>query len=326
MSRELLVSVIVPIRDQAQRLDPLIEHLAAQTLPRDQFEVIIADDGSSDAPARRIDVDGRWLRLTSGPRENSYVARNRGAALAHGRVLAFTDADCSPAPEWLCRGLDSIGDDHIVGGHIELVMPDRPSVWASLDAMLFDQRRFVEMGKAATANLFVPRRLFERHGGFDPTLPSGGDWEFVGRCRRDGARIRYAPSAVVSHPPRSGAIEFLVRRWRIEQAFAIRCARARVSLVSFNRSREAVVPRRWGFAVGYDRHRLSELGLADGWHGRLMTMPARYVVVPAVDVGAQAVGWLRGRLAPIRAQRLPPSRIVSNQPSQPRHVRGEQFL
>jgi hypothetical protein len=64
-------------------------------------------------------------------------------------------------------------------------------------------------------------------------------------------------------------------------------------LLAFNVSREPVVPRRWGFAVGYDSGRLAALGLANGWRTRLATAPARYAIVPGVDALAQVVGWLR---------------------------------
>ena len=298
MTDDLLVSVIVPVRDHADGLRRTIDRLAEQTLPRESFEVIVADDGSTDGLSTQLEVDGEWLKLTRGPPANSYAARNRAAELARGRILAFTDSDCLPHPDWLVRGMEELRSADLVGGHIEMLVSRPPSVWAILDATLFDQQRFVAMGKAATANLFMNRATFERHGGFDASLPSGGDWEFIERCIRGDARLTYAPSAVVEHPVRSTAREFLGRRWRIEQAFAMRCRQAGTSLVAFNASREAVVPRRWGFAVGYDSRRLADLGLANGWRTRLATAPARYVIVPGVDALAQVAGWLRTRVSP----------------------------
>jgi glycosyltransferase involved in cell wall biosynthesis len=293
-----LVSVIVPVRNGADRLPRLVHRLSLQTLPRDSFEVIIADDGSTDRPAERLDIDGEWLRLTRGTPSNSYAARNRGVSLARGGSLAFTDADCLPCAEWLTSGLEELRSADLVAGHIELSLPIRPSPWAILDATLFDQQRFVAMGKAASANLFMTRALFDREGGFDASLPSGGDWEFVERSVREGARLAYARGTVVEHRVRSNACDFLARRWRIEHAAARRCTRSGVSLISFNTSREAVVPRRWGFVVGYDSRRLAALGLRDGWRTRLATAPARYAIVPAVDATAQATGWLRARGGP----------------------------
>jgi GT2 family glycosyltransferase len=181
-----------------------------------------------------------------------------------------------------------------VAGHIELLPGERLTVWSILDAMLFDQKRFVAIGKAATANLFMRRALFERHHGFDASLASGGDWEFVERCLSGGARLAYMEAAVVEHPARSRAIPFLKRRWRIERAFGARCRRAGDSLLRFNRGREPVAARRWGFAVGYDTRRLAALGVGDRGRMWLASLPVRYAIIPAVDALAQATGYVRG--------------------------------
>jgi GT2 family glycosyltransferase len=290
---EVLVSVVVPVRNSADGLERLIERLAAQSLAREDFEVIIADDGSSDASSRRLAADGKWLRVTWGPRRNSYAARNRGVQLARGPILAFTDADCLPRADWLEAGLAALQSSDLVAGHIELLLPERPTAWAIIDATLFDQERFVTMGKAATANMFMSRALFAKYGGFDATLPSGGDWDFIERSVQGGARLTYTPDAIVEHPTRSRAGDFLRRRWRIEQACAMRLTRAGQPLLALNKTREPVVPRRWGFVVGYDRPRMAAVGLSTGWRSYLITAPARYVIVPAVDALAQIVGWLR---------------------------------
>jgi hypothetical protein len=300
----LLASVIVPVRDSVEDLMALIERLADQSIGLDGFEVIVADDGSKDGLAERLPVDPPWLRLTSGQPCNSYAARNRGALLARAPVLAFIDADCQPHQDWLAAGLSALRSAELVAGEIEMVLPRRPTAWAIIDATLFDQQRFVAMGKAATANLFVRRALFERHGGFDTRLPSGGDWEFVERTVRAGARLTFAPEAVVRHRLRTSAGEFLRRRWRIEHAFARRATLTGVSLLAVNSSRESVVPRRWGFAVGYDCQRLAAVGLSTRWRARIATAPARYLVIPAVDALAQVTGWLRARAAGVAPGRI----------------------
>jgi glycosyltransferase involved in cell wall biosynthesis len=296
MSAAPLVSVVVPARACSEGdLRSLLAGLRAQTLARERFEVIVVDDGSQPPLSHPLPADGDWLTVARIAVRNSYAARNHGAGLARGRVLAFTDSDCTPRAGWLSGGLRELAHADLVAGHIELRLAERPSVWSILDAMTFDQRRFVELGKAATANLFIGAELFARHGGFDSSLASGGDWELVERCLRAGARLSYSPVAVVEHGTRSGPASFLRRRWRIERAMGARCRRARRSLLVFNTAREPVVKRRFGFAVGYDPERLVALGIADGWRTRLATVPARYLIVPAVEALAQASGFLLGR-------------------------------
>ncbi len=291
------------MRDCPHGLQRLIEALAAQTLDRERFEVIVADDGSKDQSAERLAADRDWVRVTRGAPDNSYAARNRAAKLARGSVLAFTDADCTPHVNWLAAGLAALQSADLVGGQIDLVLPARPTTWTIVDATLFDQERFVAMGKAATANLFVTRALFEQQSGFDPTLPSGGDWDFVERSAQAGARMAFSSDARIQHPTRDTASAFLARRWRIEHTFARRFTRAGLSLLAFNRSREPVVARRWGYAVGYDDRRVGTLGLPDGWRSRLKTIPVRYLIIPAVEVLALTTGVLRTHISVTRAKR-----------------------
>lgn len=265
-----LVSVIVPVRDDAPGLARLIERLRDQTLPQRDYEVIVADDGSSPPVEAPPVVGGPSVVVLRAGRGNSYSARNRGAAAARGRVLAFTDADCLPRLDWLAAGVRALESADVVGGHVLPLQPPRPTAWSLVDAMLFDQARFVDMGAAATANLFVSAALFEAQGGFDESLPSGGDWEFE-------------------------PVAFLMRRWRIERAFAMRRARAGGGLLQFAAQPEPVVPRRWGVVVGYDAQRLRVLGIASGPLTMLRTVLPRYAIIPLVDGLAQCTGWLSVR-------------------------------
>ena len=79
----------------------------------------------------------------------------------------------------------------------------------------FRQRRYVEEGFGATANLFVERRVFHDVGGFDERLRSGGDYEFGQRCSLAGIPIRYADDVVVSHAARSTLRELLSKSERV---------------------------------------------------------------------------------------------------------------
>jgi glycosyltransferase involved in cell wall biosynthesis len=297
---DILVSVIVPVRDDVSGVEQLIDDLRMQTLDHERFEMIIADDGSREA-LPRLAPPGQSIRITRERAQNAYAARNRAARLARGRVLAFTDADCRPRADWLVHGIEALRLADLVGGHIELELPDELTAWAIIDGAAFDQERYVAMGKAAAANMFLRRALFERYGGFDATLPSGGDWDFAERCVKGGARLVYSPLAVVDHPVRSSARAFLLRRWRIEHAMAMRMARQNRPV---NRSREAVIPRRFGFAVGYDPDRVRRLGAPPGWRTRLRTVPARYLISPPVEALAQAIGWLRARRPRVEAPPL----------------------
>jgi glycosyltransferase involved in cell wall biosynthesis len=205
-----LVSVVIPVFDAAGPLADCLRALALQTLERARFEVIVIDNGSSDRSRQAAAEAGAIVVGESRP--GSYAARNRGLSLTRADVVAFTDADCEPDPRWLERGLGHVQrePDTVVAGRIAFRPSDRTRPTAVERYEQFtalQQRRFVEQGGfGATANLFVPRRVFDRVGLFDATLKSGGDVEWCQRATAAGYRLRYADEVTVSHPPR--------RTWR----------------------------------------------------------------------------------------------------------------
>ena len=195
----LLFSVVVPSRRGDPALRPLLEALAGQSLAAARFETILVFDGveipapragEPRAPGVRIER----LERRSGPG----AARNRGAAVARGEFLAFTEDDCAPDPEWLARAAARLeaepGLDAVEGA---TVTPDRRPVRAGRSGELLH----------LPTNLFVRRELFLRLGGyceeyFDPQ--SGAyfreDSDFGFTLEQAGARITLEPGAIVTHP------------------------------------------------------------------------------------------------------------------------------
>lgn len=203
------VSVVIPARDADATLPRTLAALAAQTFPRERFEVIVADDGGVTA-ARGAD---RVVPVEGAPRGPG-AARNAGGAVARAAVLAFTDADCAPEPAWLERGLAAMDRADLVQGAVRPERPPGPfdrTVWVSRPGGLFE-----------TANLFVRRDVFCALGGFPPGLtPRGGkelgeDVLLGWAAKRSGARVAFAQDAVVAHAVfERTAKEFIADRARL---------------------------------------------------------------------------------------------------------------
>jgi glycosyltransferase involved in cell wall biosynthesis len=209
------VSVIVPARDAASTIGATLQALAEQQFGGD-YDVIVVDNGSRDETAdvaRRAGV--RVLQRQRG--EGPAAARNAGAQDAQATVLAFTDADCLPAPGWLAAGVRALAGADLVQGPVS-----PPPGFA---AGPFDRTVWVESeGLYETANLFVRREWWECVGGFRELLssdseqaPFGEDAWFGWRARRAGARSAFASDALVHHAvlPRP-AREFVAERRRLE--------------------------------------------------------------------------------------------------------------
>lgn len=209
-----LVTVVVPVRDGAGVLPGCLDALAAQ-VGAPPFEVVVVDNGSTDATAAVAAAHPVVDRVVEESRPGSYAARNAGVASAQGEVLAFTDADCRPAPDWLARGVAALDGTDVAGGAVRHLVTDRPTTWERYDRALYlDQQRAVrDEGYAATANLLVRANVFAAVGPFDASLRSSGDLEWGQRASALGIRARYAPDAVVGHVARRTAVQ----TWRLHR-------------------------------------------------------------------------------------------------------------
>ncbi|PSN16651.1 glycosyl transferase family 2 [filamentous cyanobacterium CCT1] len=213
------MSVVIPVFNDAERLRLCLAALAQQTYARSRFEVIVVDNGSDDFHLVKDLVAGYDnATLAVEPLPGSYAARNRGLGLAKGEAIAFTDADCIPAADWLERGVARLRQDPNCGqvvGRINLffVDPQRPTaveLYESLTA--FPQERLLrEQHGGATANVFTWRWVIDRVGPFDLQLKSNGDLEWGRRVFEAGFQQIYADDVQVGHPARR-SLEELYRR------------------------------------------------------------------------------------------------------------------
>jgi glycosyltransferase involved in cell wall biosynthesis len=209
------ISVIIPARDAALTLPDTLAGLAAQLDPG-RVEVVVVDDGSSDATATLAGDSDVVTQVVATGGVGPAGARNAGAAATSGAYLAFLDADCRPAPGWLAGGRTALDTHDLVLGETR-ARPDRPlgpfdrSLWVTGCSPLFE-----------SANLFVRRELFDRVGGFESWLVPrrgielGEDVWFGWRAVREGARVRHQPEALAYHEVyRRGAVAFALERCRL---------------------------------------------------------------------------------------------------------------
>lgn len=201
------VSVIVPVYNDDTGARACLEMLRKQTYPMSKFEVILVDNGSD--PPLEFNVDYPFkLRIQRCLIPGSYAARNAGAGSAGGTILAFTDADCLPSPDWIQEGVAALaaGDGQIIiGGEVRMLEPkSRTGVALYQYATGFHQKDNIQQkGFAITANLFCTIQQFQSVGQFDDTLLSGGDREWAWRAAQRGLRVHFESKAAVSTHPRN---------------------------------------------------------------------------------------------------------------------------
>lgn len=203
-------SVVIPSYERPQRLSELMSALSRQV--ERNFEVVIVDQSAQPWPG----ASQPWgfpLFYHHSPVKGAVRARNTGALLAQGEIIAFVDDDCLPEPEWLFNARVHFKDPDVVGveGMIRSDHLDDPD-WRPVTNVGFEGIGFM------TANLFVRSSAFQWLGGFDLRFDRPHfreDTDFGWRMQGLG-KVPYARDVVVFHPaqPRSLQRESLAERNR----------------------------------------------------------------------------------------------------------------
>jgi glycosyltransferase involved in cell wall biosynthesis len=194
-------SVIVPTYERPAFLTTLVHTLAEQSW-RD-FELIVVDQSQAPWPDRDRDF-GLDLTYVHTDLKGAVFARNRGADLAGGQVLAFTDDDCQPVPGWLAAAQAEFAARPIVGleGLITSGLADDP-LWRPVTNEGFEGVGFM------TANLFVRADAFHRTGGFDVAFdhPHFREDTDLGWRLQAVGDVPFSRAAAVHHPPQPRSLE-----------------------------------------------------------------------------------------------------------------------
>lgn len=199
------ISVVIATLNRPVLLDRCLAALSAQTVPRRSYEVVVVDDGPHEATeavvrgwSRRspgFDVVYRCSNQAHGPA----AARNVGWRAGRSPIIAFTDDDCIPEPDWLAAGLQAFSraDVGAVSGRILVPLPFKPTDWERNVAGL-------ERAPCATANCFYRKAILEALGGFDERFTEAWreDSDLQFRALAQGVTIVQEPQALVLHPVR----------------------------------------------------------------------------------------------------------------------------
>ncbi|HEV8389804.1 MAG TPA: glycosyltransferase family 2 protein, partial [Dongiaceae bacterium] len=185
-----LISVILPTRNRAALLPTAIGSIKAQTY--DYWELLIVDDGSSDATPSVVAgflADPR-IRLLRKDGDGVAAARNAAMAQAKGQLFAYLDSDNSWWPEFL-----EIATSYLLDRNLDLVYSALETndgwrtryVGAEFDYTALSRRNFIDI------NVALHRRaLYDARGGCDEGLTRMSDWDVILRYAKD-SRIGYAP-------------------------------------------------------------------------------------------------------------------------------------
>jgi len=225
------ISIIIPTRDRKDSLKEALLSVTWLDYPKNKYEVIIIDDGSSDGTEEMLakiqhilPYSIRYNRLKE--KKGPSAARNLGMQMAKGEIFVFTDDDCLFEKGWLTLLLASFSSRKVgaVGG------PDRTPQEASFfsecvgylftsfigTAGLRGEDRF-RVGRyyPKGCNMAVLREAIDKVGGFDELLGPGEEIELGYRIEKVSYQIKYARKAFVWHKRRGTLKAFLQKMFRI---------------------------------------------------------------------------------------------------------------
>jgi cellulose synthase/poly-beta-1,6-N-acetylglucosamine synthase-like glycosyltransferase len=221
-----VISVIIPAYNAEKQIPLCLDSLSNQSLPKDQYEVIVVDDGSTD---RTKEIAGEYeaVRVIAQANQGPAAARNNGASQSKGDILLFTDADCVPTPNWLEEMLKPFSYPEVVGvqGAYRTNQKENVAKFAQAEIEQRYQRmarneRIDFVGSYAAA---YRRTEFQRHGGFDTRFPiaSGEDADLSYTLSKAGHKLVFNPDAIVYHQHPSSLRRYLKTKfyrgfWRIK--------------------------------------------------------------------------------------------------------------
>lgn len=196
-------SVIIPAYNSEKTLSACLESLEDQSLSKEDYEVIVVDDGSTDSTATIAKkFNNKYIYQTN---QGPASARNKGVKSAVGDIVLFTDSDCVPEPNWIeemAKPFDNPGVVAVKGAYITA----QKSLTARFAQIEFEERYRLLLGSKYidmidTYSAAYRKLIFLSLGGFDPSFPvaNNEDTELSYKMSGAGYKMLFNPKAVVCH-------------------------------------------------------------------------------------------------------------------------------
>ncbi|RMF82162.1 MAG: glycosyltransferase [Chloroflexi bacterium] len=224
MVRELTFSVIIPTYNRPTQLAECLQSFTHLDYPAGEWELIVVNDGGEQSLAALTETLKTSLPLTLIAIDNRGPAgaRNAGARLAHGDILAFTDDDCIVDSQWLRQFANCFAEHNCAGfgGETRNPYPDNipAATWQIYIDYVMQYFRDVDGNYLLfpSNNVAYRRTVFEALGGFDDSFPlaAAEDLEFGYRLAANGYRQLYCPAAIIWHHHRNTYWGYLRQQYR----------------------------------------------------------------------------------------------------------------
>jgi cellulose synthase/poly-beta-1,6-N-acetylglucosamine synthase-like glycosyltransferase len=209
------ISVVIPAYNASATIDECLQALQGQSVPHSEYEVIVVDDGSTDATGNIASRHGALVfrQANCGPAG----ARNKGIALARGATVLFTDADCAPAPNWIAEMTAPLADAGIAG--VKGVYRTRQRNLLARFVQIEYEDRYDHTARQKYVDFIdtyaaaYRRDVLLAIGGFDPDIRVDEDQELSFRLAEAGHKMVFNPQAIVYHHHSASWRKYLRRKY-----------------------------------------------------------------------------------------------------------------
>ncbi|MFZ5447754.1 MAG: glycosyltransferase [Thermodesulfobacteriota bacterium] len=216
----MLASVVIPVFNEAQRLGDCLTSLVRQAGSNQEIEIIVVDDGSTDATP---DVVRNFpeVRLLRQLRQGPAAARNLGAREARGEIVLFTDGDCIPLENWVQEMLAPFQAEPDLIGTKGVYITRQRSLTARFVQLEYEdkydnlaKRQYIDFIDTYSAG--YRRRPFLEAGGFDQEFPvaCAEDVELSYRLANSGSKLVFNPRAKVIHRHPDNLWDYLKKKFK----------------------------------------------------------------------------------------------------------------
>lgn len=207
-------SIIIPAKNETANIGRCLASIRTQSYPADRFEVLLIDNGSADRTADLARDLG--VRVFVRPGVTISALRNFGAARSRGAILAFLDADCTVAHDWLSRAAAYLQRQDIpcFGAPPE---PPSEATWVQRAWFLVRGKRgpVEPVSWLESMNMFVRREAFAAVGGFNETLITCEDYDLSLRLGKRGPILADSSIRAVHHGEAATLRQFVRKEyWR----------------------------------------------------------------------------------------------------------------
>ena len=213
-----IVSIIIPVFNADRYIDRCLSALQGLNYNKDQYEIIIVDNGSTDKTVAI--VKGYLVKLFILPQVTVANLRNFGANQAIGDIFAFIDADCIAPSSWLLKSVDLLKNEKIGAVGCWYRLPEKTHFFERVWDSHMSSRRLKtgDIDWIPSGNFIVSKSVFKKIGGFNGALTTSEDVDICQRIHLSGLGVFSHPDLSVIHLGESKNLKqfILKEKWRGE--------------------------------------------------------------------------------------------------------------